>query len=1016
MKNKPRPEPQKKKRAKIIPEETSPEQAIESIGADMPFPVVGIGASAGGLAAFEAFFSGMPADTDPGMAFVLVQHLAPDHKSILTELIRRYTRMQVFEVEDGMVIEPNCAYIIPPNRDMAFINGSLQLLEPSAPRGQRLPIDFFFRSLAHDQRERAICIVLSGTGSDGALGVRAIKGEGGMAMAQNPTSTEYDGMPRSAIATGMVDYELFPGEMAAQLIAYVAHAFGNSPGTAFASPPQSENILKKIFILLRAQTGHDFSRYKPSSINRRIERRMALHQIETLDRYVKFLQQNQVEVEALFRDLLIGVTNFFRDPEAFDVLEKKIIPELFAGKPADSMVRIWVPGCSTGEEAYSIAILLQEHMEALKRNYKLQIFATDIDSNAISKARAGLYPSSIAADISPERLARFFSTETGDTTYRINKGIRDILVFSEQDLIKDPPFSKLDLISCRNLMIYLNGELQKKLIPLFHYALKPEGMLFLGTSETIGGFDDLFAVIDRKSKLYQRKEYFHSFQRQAIGRFLPPITAREVTVSHTAGNTVGKKKLPLRELAEQSILQQIAPAAALVDGKGDILYLHGRTGMYLEPTPGEVAVNNIHKMAREGLRHDLTIAIHKAVATKEVIRCYGLRVKTNGDKTTVNLTVRPVPKNPLALSEAPLYIVIIEEAPQPEPGSSNHPALISDQLPTGYGSDGLIANTSIDALKQELCVKEEYLRSANEELETSNEELKSSNEEMQSVNEELQSTNEELETSKEELQSVNEELATVNTELQTKMADLTQANNDMNNLLAGTGIGTIFVNHQLHILRFTPNASRIINLIPGDLGRPVGHIVSNLIDYDSLVTDVQTVLDTLVPKEVEVQATDGKWYMMRILPYRTLDNIIEGAVITFVEITEMKQAKEALLKSQDLVRLAVVVRDAYDAITVYDLDGHILAWNPGAVRMYGWSESDALKMNIRNLIPSKLQEEALARLQQLGQAKIIEPYHTQRIAKNETIVEVQITSTALVNESGRIYAVATTEMETGRKK
>ncbi|MFH2047718.1 MAG: chemotaxis protein CheB [Pseudomonadota bacterium] len=1013
MKNKPRPERQKKKQAKTIPEESSPEQPVENVVAEIPFPVVGIGASAGGLAAFEAFFSGMPTDTNPDMAFILVQHLAPDHKSILTELIRRYTRMQVFEVEDGMVVEPNCAYIIPPNRDMAFINGTLQLLEPSSPRGQRLPIDFFFRSLANDQRERAICIVLSGTGSDGALGVRAIKGEGGMAMAQSPTSTEYDGMPRSAIATDMVDYELPPGEMAAQLITYVAHAFGKSPGPAFATPPQSENILNKIFILLRAQTGHDFSRYKPNSINRRIERRMALHQIETLDRYVKYLQKNPDEVEALFRDLLIGVTNFFRDPEAFDVLEKMAIPKLFAGKPADSMVRIWTPGCSTGEEAFSIAILLQEHMETLKQNYKLQIFATDIDSNAISTARAGLYPSSIAADIAPERLARFFLPEPGGTTYRIKKGIRDILVFSEQDLIKDPPFSKLDLISCRNLMIYLNGDLQKKLIPLFHYALKQDGMLFLGTSETIGGFDDLFAVIDRKSKLYQRKEYFHSLQHHGIGRFLPPITAREMTVSRTAGDT---KKLPLRELAEQSILQQIAPAAALVNGKGDILYLHGRTGMYLEPTPGAVGVNNILKMAREGLQNDLTIAIHKAVATKEIIRCYGVYVKTNGNMTAVNLTVRPVPKDSLALSETPLYIVIIEEVPQPEPDSSNHPALISDQLPTGYGSDGLIADTSIEALKQELSAKEEYLRSANEELETSNEELKSSNEEMQSVNEELQSTNEELETSKEELQSVNEELATVNIELQTKMADLTQANNDMNNLLAGTGIGTIFVNHQLHILRFTPNASKIINLIPGNLGRPVGHIVSNLIDYDSLVTDVQTVLDTLVPREVEVQATDGKWYMMRILPYRTLDNIIEGAVITFVEITEMKQAKESLRKSKKLLRLAVVVRDAYDAIIMQDLDGKILAWNPGAVKIYGWSESEALGMNIRDLIPARLQKEALAKLQQLSHSDILEPYRMQRIAKNGTIIEVRITSTALVNESGRMYAVATTERETGRTK
>ena len=470
------------------------------------FPIVGIGASAGGLAAFEAFFSGMPADTDPGMAFVLVQHLAPDHKSILTDLIRRYTRMQVFEVEDGMAVRPNCAYIIPPNRDMAFLDGTLQLLEPAAPRGHRLPIDFFFRSLAQDQHERAICIVLSGTGSDGTQGVRAVKGEGGMVMAQNPESTEYDGMPRSAIATGLVDYVLPPAEMPPQLIAYVAHAFGRTPRPVSLPAPKAGDAMKKVFILLRAQTGHDFSQYKQSTINRRVERRMAVHQIERLNEYVRHLQQTPAEVEALFRDLLIGVTNFFRDPEAFAALKEQVIPRLFADKDAGAAIRVWVPGCSTGEEAYSIAILLQEQVELLKQSFKVQVFATDIDRQAIEQARTGVYPASIAADISPERLSRFFAQEPDGTAYRVHKSLRDLLVFSEQDVIKDPPFSKLDLISCRNLLIYMGGDLQKKLMPLFHYALNPGGAFFLGTSETVGEFADLFATLDRKSKLYQRKE------------------------------------------------------------------------------------------------------------------------------------------------------------------------------------------------------------------------------------------------------------------------------------------------------------------------------------------------------------------------------------------------------------------------------------------------------------------------------------------------------------------------------
>ncbi len=442
------------------------------------FPIVGIGASAGGLAAFEDFFSGMPSDADPGMAFVLVQHLAPDHKSILTELVQRYTSMQVFEVVDGVTVRPNCAYIIPPNRDIALLNGTLKLTEPSAPHGHRLPIDFFFRSLALDQRERAICIVLSGTGSDGTLGMRAVKGEGGMAMAQTPASTEYDGMPRSSIATGLVDYVLSPAEMPAALIAYSALAFNGGARPLTVAPSQPENELNGIFVLLRSQIGHDFSQYKPTTIQRRVERRMAVHQIGTMDKYLQFMRQTPAETEALFRDLLIGVTNFFRDPKAFEAIEKQVIPELFASKPAGGEIRVWTPGCSTGEEAYSLAILLSEHKESLKQSFKVQFFATDIDSEAISTARAGLYPDSIEADVSPERLARYFVPEPGSDSYRIRKCIRDMMVFSEQDVIKDPPFSNLDLISCRNLLIYMDRDLHEKLMPLFHYALSSGRLSF----------------------------------------------------------------------------------------------------------------------------------------------------------------------------------------------------------------------------------------------------------------------------------------------------------------------------------------------------------------------------------------------------------------------------------------------------------------------------------------------------------------------------------------------------------
>ena len=990
------------------------------------FPIVGIGASAGGLAAFEAFFAGMPADTDPGMAFVLVQHLAPDHKSILTALIQRYTRMQVFEVEDGMTVQPNCAYIIPPNRDMAFLNGCLHLLEPSAPRGQRLPIDYLFHSLAQDQHEHAICIVLSGTGSDGSIGVRAVKEAGGMVMVQTIASTEFDGMPRSAIATGMVDFILPPAEMAAKLIAYVTHAFVKPPPHTMVSDSNAQSALKKIFVLLRAQTSHDFSQYKPSTIHRRIERRMAVHQIAAIEGYIKYLQQTPPEVEALFRDLLIGVTSFFRDPEAFQVLEEQVIPKLFADKSLGGAVRVWSTGCSTGEEAYSIAILLQECMETLKQTCTVQVFATDIDSRAIATARTGIYPMAIANDVSPQRLARFFTPEPGDSGYRVHKAIRDMLVFSEQDVLKDPPFSRLDLISCRNLLIYLDSDLQKRLIPLFHYALNPNGRLFLGSSEGIGDANDLFSAIDRKAKLYQRKPDFHGMQRATPSSYMPAMGLGNG--SHNAGDTKAAlpHKLPLRELMEQALLKELAPPSALVNRQGDILYLYGRTGLYLELASGESGVNNILKMAREGLRHDLTIALHKAANAQATVQATGLRVKTNGHFSTVDLRVSPVAVGSVSTPESSLYLVTLFAAPPAAdiaqrvavpsiPPDASAPAPAPAAGSESSADADVDATVRIEALMQELRAKDEYLQTTHEELETSNEELKSSNEEMQSVNEELQSTNEELETSKEEMQSVNEELSTVNSELQIKMADLSQANNDMNNLLAGTGIATVFVDHSLRILRFTPAVIQIINLIPSDIGRPVGHTVTNLVGYDSLVADAQAVLDTLLPKEVEVKTTAGKWYLMRIVPYRTLNNVIEGAVLSFVDITEMVKTRAALFKANELLRLAVVVRDARDAITVQDLDGRILAWNPGAVRMYGWTEAQALVMNVRERIPPLTYDTAQAQALRLGKGDTLAPYASERLTQSGTTVKVLITATALINQAGEVYAIATTEREAEQK-
>jgi len=977
--------------------EAAPIETPQPAVASLDFPVVGIGASAGGLAAFEAFFSGMPMDGEPGMAFVLVQHLAPDHKSLLCELIRRCTAMPVLEVEDGVPVQVNCVYVIPPNHDMAFLHGALHLLEPAAARGQRLPIDDFFVSLAQDLGAKAIGIVLSGTGSDGTLGVRAIKNAGGTVMAQSTASSEFDGMPQSAIATGLVDYQLPPQDMLARLADHLAHA--TLPSGAGPSSAHAQSALKKIFVLLRAQTGHDFSQYKPSTMYRRMERRMAVHQIDSLQAYVQYLQQTPAEVLALFQDVLIGVTNFFRDPFAFESLERQVLPALFAGKPVGGTVRVWCTGCSTGEEAYSIAILLVERMEALKQNYTLQVFATDIDSRAIATARVGLYPLSCAADISPERLARFFTLEPGGKGYRIHKGIRDVLVFSEQSLIKDPAFSRIDLISCRNLLIYLDAALQKRLIPLFHYALLPGGRLFLGSSEGIGEFDDLFVVLDRKAKIYQRKEDLNGVQRAALSRAIEPALAPMAL--HTSTKVASKQ--PLRELMEQALLRQVTPASALVNSSGDILYLHGRTGKYLEPSPGEAGIQNILKMARPGLRPALSAALRQAMQSRQSAGATKLKVMTNDHSSYVNLTVQWVTNSVNEPEDAALYLVTMEDTAAPESATQ------SPVSAEGAQELSLDAQNRINALTQELRDKDEYLQSTHEELESSNEELKSSNEEMQSVNEELQSTNEELETSKEELQSVNEELATVNTELQTKVLDLSRSNNDMNNLLAGTGVGTVFVDHQLKILRFTPAASTIINLIPTDVGRSVGHIVSNLVAYSRLVDDVREVLRTLIPKEVEVQTSGDAWYILHIQPYRTLDNVIEGAVISFENITEMVRTRGALLKANDLLRLAVVVRDSHDAITVQDLEGRTLAWNPGAERLYGWTEAQALAMNVRERIPVELREGALARLASLSRSEVLQPYKTQRLTKADSVIEVSIISTALIDAQGKMYAIATTE-------
>lgn len=938
------------------------DKPLDTEGKGPGFPIIAIGASAGGLDALEQFFTNMPDDS--GMAFVLVQHLDPTHKSILVDLVNRYTPMKVIEVQDGMKVEPNRAYIIPPNRDMAVLHGTLQLLEPSAPRGLRLPIDYFFRSLAQDQQERAICIVLSGTGTDGTLGLKAVKEVGGMAMVQEPESANYDGMPRSAIATGLVDFVLPPEKMMKQLIAYAQHAFVPATKKGAAPLPKGTDDLKKIFILLRNQTGHDFSFYKPNTIGRRIERRMTVNQIERIGDYVRYLQDNPLEVETLFKELLIGVSNFFRDPKAFELLARKAIPAVFENKELGQPVRVWVPGCATGEEAYSIAMLLREQIEVLKREFQVQVFATDIDSKAIETARTGIYPDSIAVDVSPQRLSRFFTKE--DNTYRVNKVIRDMLVFAEQNVIKDPPFSRLDLISCRNLLIYMGVELQKKVLQLFHYALEQEGYLFLGTSESIGEHTEFFGVVDRKWKLFQRKGEVAS---QGPGVHLPTLPLALGATG--AGDLEAKipRKPNLRESTERLLLEDYAPSCVIINEKGDVLYIHGRTGKYLEPAPGEARMN-IVEMAREGLRLELTTTIRKAMIRKKALRCNGLRVKANGEDQVIDLIVKPMPGQPgsmlVAFEEAALQPPVETlQAPQPE-------------------EEG---NRRVADLQRELRSTKQYLQTTIEELETSNEELKSTNEELQSSNEELQSTNEELSTSKEELQSVNEELMTVNSEHEGKLAELAKANNDMVNLLASTDIGTVFLDTKLTIQRFTPAATKAINLIRTDIGRPLAHIASRL-DYEHLVQDTEEVLNTLIPKETEAQSTEGLCYEVRICPYRTSENAIEGAVVTFIDITKRKRMEEALRENEQRYRnLYEGCPDGYARVT---MDGRIVESNKAFQEMVGYSAEELSKLTYQELTPKKwhkIDAEIVQAILKDGYGPL---FHKEYRRKDGTIIPVEL--------------------------
>ncbi len=842
--------------------------------------VVGLGASAGGLETFQTFFSRMP--DEPGMAFVLVQHLDPNHESLMPELLSRHTAMPVDAVQDETPIEPNHVYVIPPNATLTIDGGVLRVTEPREPRGHRTPIDNFFRSLAEDQRERAVCVVLSGTGSDGTLGLKAVKECGGLAVAQAPDSAKYDSMPRSAIATSLVDLVLPVQEMPAQLLEYAEHlrTLEQEKGTD-GIRAEATTQMSRIFSLLKRHTGHDFSSYKESTIVRRVQRRMQVLQSASVADYVARLGSDRNEVESLFKDLLIGVTQFFRDREAFDALAAKAVSKLFDDRGPDDAVRVWVPGCSTGEEAYSVAILLWEEAHRRSQSPELQIFATDIDERALDVARLGRYPDGIADQISSARLNRFFTHQGGG--YQVNKALRETIIFSPHNVIADPPFSRLDLISCRNLLIYLEADLQRKLMPVFHYALRSDGFLFLGPSESVAATPELYRTVDKRHRIYRAKSAVRT----------PPLELPLVSSSmgrRSAFRAVSDEVQPtLGRTFERLLLDRYSPPAVVIDSSGHILYTSGRTGRYLELPSGEPHLDVV-EMSRNGVRLVLRAAVHRAVTSHADVIQRNLKLPTSDGLQELDLVVRPITE---LGEEQDLYLVVFHEQGPPRP-----PAELEAEARVEHPVDEGV----VRELERELRSTKQYLQSTVEELETSNEELKSSNEELLSMNEELQSSNEEMQTSKEELQSVNEELQTVNAELAKKVEEVDRANSDLQNLFESTRIATLFVDRELCIQRFTPAAKELFRVIDTDTGRPITDISHRFTDGD-LVERIRGVLRTLQPTEEEVHRAEGdRWFVMRVLPYRTLDDVIDGAVITFNEITEQKKAQAEIRRLNDELR------------------------------------------------------------------------------------------------------------------
>ncbi|WP_454918621.1 chemotaxis protein CheB [Xanthobacter sediminis] len=847
------------------------------------FPVVGVGASAGGLDACKTLFGALPAD--PGMAFILVQHLDPTHESMMADLLAPHTSMMVCQAADDMLIEHDHLYIIPPGFYLSVHAGRLHLSTPQAPHGARLPFDFLLRSLAAEYGARAVGVILSGTGTDGSVGLKALREEGGLTIAQDPQQAGYDGMPRSAIAAGAVDLVL-PVEQ-------IPEALATRSRERLAEVPVNA-VLARIVALLRARTAFDFTLYKPGTLQRRTERRMALASIgaDEMERYLDLLQRNPAELDLLARDLLINVTSFFRDPKVFEFLAEKIIPDLVRDQPLGRPLRIWVPGCSTGEEAYSLAMLFFEAIATAKRNVRLQIFASDIDPDAISLAREGFYPRTIEGDLSPERLERFFSKDAQG--FRIAPDLRAAVVFTVQNVLADPPFSRLDLISCRNLLIYLNHEAQAKIVSLFHFALVERGLLLLGTSEEVNGADTRFEVVSKPVRLYRRIGPGRPGDLRFSGGGVEGANA----ASRQAQISGPSRQNALADLCRRLVLENYAPAAVLINRKHECLYYLGSTDAYLRLAPGQPA-HDLLSMAREGVRTKLRVAIQQASQDKARVTVEGGRASRDGKPLTFSIAVLPVESE-----GEDLLLVCFLDAPAPG-GQPDRPMPARD-LPR------------VSELEQELESTRTELESAIRNLELSSEEQKAVNEEALSVNEEFQSTNEELLASKEELQSLNEELTALNGQLQETLERQRTTSSDLQNVLYSTDVATLFLDTELKIRFFTPATRQLFSVIPGDVGRPLSDL-SSLADDGTLMADIRSVLAGRTPHEREIEARNGAWYVRRILPYRTQDDGVDGVVITFVDVTERRRTADALEAARREAELANIAKSRFLAAASHDL-------------------------------------------------------------------------------------------------